>query len=55
MLAEPTRLYDYTYIHWYTLAHRTRPDWSEAEMDASWDQHIQFPVRTSTEVKHGTA
>jgi hypothetical protein len=39
------RLYDYTYEDWRNLAHRNAPDWTEDEMDASWDQHIQFPVR----------
>jgi hypothetical protein len=39
------RLYDYTYMDWRSLAHRNHPDWSEAQMDASWDEHIQFPVR----------
>lgn len=38
------RLYDYTYANWYALAHRNNPTWTPEQMDASWDEHIQFPV-----------
>jgi hypothetical protein len=51
-----TRLYDYTYMDWRSLAHRNNPGWTEQQFDASWDEHIQFPVRaTKTEVTHGPA
>jgi hypothetical protein len=45
------RLYDYTHTEWRELAHRNAPNWCEDDLDASWDRHIQFPVRTA-EVLH---
>lgn len=51
MLAEPTRLYDYTYTQWKALADRNAPNWSEDQLDESWMRHIEMPVRAGNQVE----
>lgn len=51
MPTDPVRLYDYTYQQWRDLAERNTDNWTQEQMDLSWDQHIQFPVWVEPEIK----